>query len=382
MPIEKYLVDSILNPFRAMVKDVEDQKLTGEAVSNMSRILQTMERLAQEMSDLASYSTKLSTDNLYLDFSNNYSKALAAAAASKTSGKMQDDAALLKQTVSQYEIRLKMLKKDPESLDLWPPLEKVIQIGKSGVSYPIFLKTCEEQGLFETINAGNPRPVIEFDLHVATVMFDPVRKEMYEKLLKAHDTLAKKHPLGLVDPVELEMLRFRIQHEYEPKINRWEAIVFRSGKLIDIVIDWLDSFTSFAPFDERWADPTGPARTKENIAFTQECGPGIFKVRENIFQEYFDFTWNDIFTHETYRNEVAAARIWYSDERIALAKKTYSHMQPGKGPPKELITESETLRKENRLRNKANLERYGEGKKPEEIFNFKKFSEFVRAKKL
>lgn len=382
MPIEKYLVDSILNPFRAMMKDVEDQKLTGEAVENMRRVLDTMERLAQEMSDLASYSTKLSTDNLYLDFSNNYSKALAATAASKTFGKMQDDTTLLKQTVSQYEVRLKMLKKDPESYTLWPPLEKIIHIGKSGMSYPIFLKMCEEQGLFEEMKDGRPRPVIEFDLHVATVMFDPVRKEMYEKLLKEYDALSKKHPLGLVDPVELEMLRFRVQHEYEPKINQWEAIVFRAGKLLDIVIDWLDSFTSFAPFDERWADPTSPAKTKENIAFTQECGPGIFKVRENIFQEYFDLTWDDIFTHEMYRNEVTAARIWYSDERIALAKATYPHMQPGKSPPKELIAESETLKKENRLRNKANLDRYGEGKKPEEVFNFKKFSEFVRAKKL
>lgn len=374
MPIEKSTLDSMLDPFRNMMKDVDGKKLTGKAVDEMHEVMATMERLGQEMDDIMSYSTKLATDNLYMNFSNAYSKALVAAA---SSNQPTDDAGLLKQSLAAYESSYNQLKDDPKNKHLLPPLERLLKIGKSGVSYPIFLKMGEEQGLFAEMGSGMPLPTILFDLHCAEVMGYPLDVEMNQKILAGYKALIAKHPFKIADPLEFRLMRQKIEWEYAPARAKWKAIIDRWEKMHDMVSDWIDAHCSFAPFDDRWVGDT-PADTKLNIERTKECVPGDLKVREAIFREYFNLGWDDVWNHETYKAEQAACRIFSTDERIELIKKAYADCKPGGQPAADIIAGAERLRKENIYRNPKHLERFGTKEKPGVGYAIRPYEEFVK----
>ena len=377
MPIDKSTVDTMLDPFRNMMKDVDSKKLTGKAVDEMRSTLETMERLSQEMDDIISYSTKLATDNLYMDFSNAYSKALMAAAANQPT----DDAGLLKQGLQAYENSYNQLKDDPKNQHLLPPLERALQIGKSGVSYPVFLRMCEEQGIFAEMGSGMPLPTILFDIHCAEVMDLPVEVEMHKKILEGYRALCSKHPFKLADPLEYRLMRQKIEWEYAPARAKWKAIIDRWEKMHDMLIDWIDAHCSFAPHDGRWIDPTNPKNTPINIQRTKECTPGDLKVREAIFREYFNLGWDDVWTHETYLNEQKASRIFACDERIELLKKTYPLCKPGGAPPSEVIAATEKMFAEKRQRNPKHLARFGTEEKPGPGYAMRPYTDFVKAAK-
>jgi len=375
MPIDKSTVDPMLNPFRNMVADVDGRGLKGKDLDAMKAMMQTMERLAVEMDDVISYTTKLTTDNIFLNFSNAYSRALSAAA---SSNQPTDDTGLMQQTLKQYESSYNQLKDNPEHAHLIGPIKKVLDIGHSGDSYPVFLRMCEEQGIFEAMKNGEQRPVIEFDLHVARVMGDPVRFEMSTKILAGYEALCKQNPFGLADNVEFEILRQRLEWQYAPLIAKWKAIIERWGKMHEMVFDWIDSFCSFAPIDGRWSDPRGEKYTRENIQRTQECNPGQLKVRESIFKEYFNLTWDDVWTHKTYLAEQKASRIWDSDERIELLKKTYPVCKPGSKPPSDVLSANEQIFRSKTYRSARHIARFGDGVTKAPGYDFAQFSDFVK----
>jgi hypothetical protein len=79
------------------------------------------------------------------------------------------------------------------------PVQKIVDIGRSGVSYPVFLRMCEEQQLFEEMKNGSQKPQLEFDLHVAQVMGDPIREAMYKKMLDTYNAMSARSKIGLAD---------------------------------------------------------------------------------------------------------------------------------------------------------------------------------------
>jgi hypothetical protein len=367
MPIERSIADSMLDPFRGMVKDLEAREIKGELFDNVKAVMEKMEKYAVEMDDMMEFSTKMAVEGLYTDFSNKYTKAIMAA----TQVQPTDDAALLKQSHKAMLDAYNYHKDRAESKHILPPIKRIVEIGESGVSYPVYLRMAEEEGLYDAMKSGQQRPVIEFELDVAKKMYDPLRTEMFTKILSAWDELAAKAYYGHPDPVEFGIMRSRLEWEYAPRINRWDAIYRRWDQMFGLLFDWMDSFASFAPRDERWIGQSG-SETRKNIERTQECAPGIFKVRESIFNEYFNLTWNDIFTHETYLNEVTAQRIWYSDEVIALLKELYPHIRPGNKPPKEIVSRREALEPGKRYMSQAYFERWGK----KDAFGFSDFKSF------
>lgn len=375
MPIDKTTLDSMLDPFRNMVKDVEARKLTGKAVDEMKEHMATMERLGQEMDDIVSYSTKMATDNVYMNFSNAYSKALSAAA---SANQPTDDVGLLKQSLAAYEDSYNRLKGDPKNQHLLPPLEQALKIGKSGVSYPVFLRLCEEKGIFAEMASGMPLPSILFDLHCAEVYGYPLEVEMHKKILAGYKALCAKHPFHIADPFEFRLMRQKIEWEYAPGRAKWKAIIERWEKMHDMVADWIDAHCSFAPFDERWVDPLNPANTPINILRTKECTPGDLKVRESIFREYFNLGWDDVWEHETYKAEQAASRIFSSDERVAMIRKTYPVCKLGSTPPADVIVVAERMHKENSYRHPKHLERFGTKEKPGVGYATRPYEDFVK----
>lgn len=325
MAVDPGMVDMILGTFRNMVAEIEGKKITGDAVDNMKAVLSQMEGLAKEMDDLASYSTKLANDGLFTKFSEWYGRALA----SQSSGSSSDED-LMARSLKAYEDSLNYLKKQPEHAHIVPVVQRVVDLGRSGVSYPVFLRMAEEEGAFMGLNSPHAGPVIAFDIHCAERMRTVERLPMLLAIQAKWKELVARSPFGYADPLEYELARQHIEWQHEPALIRWKAIEDRWDRLIELVIDWVDSFCSFAPYDARWVDPDGNrAKTQLNIERTQECNPGRLKVREDIFYEYFGLRWNDIFTHETFVAKLKNKMIWYSDDSLALARDAHDRCLPG-----------------------------------------------------
>jgi hypothetical protein len=84
-------------------------------------------------------------------------------------------------------------------------------------------------------------------------------------------------------------------------------------------------------------------KTKRNIKFCQDCYPGFFEVRQNIFNRYFSMQWDDIFEHESFSCERKAKRCMYTDAYIDFLKEVYQHCKLSASIPQELIAKAEEL---------------------------------------
>ncbi|HPQ67900.1 MAG TPA: hypothetical protein PKW95_02150 [bacterium] len=353
MPIEKMYTEAMLNPFRDMLRDCEAKQLSGPDFDKMRECLGLMERYAEEMNDFAAYSGRLAQEMLFQKFSDAYSRLLSAAAQGNSSAEPNDEG-LLEQTLSAYEQSLQTYRSGQAGdagTKLIPTMESIIALGRSGISYPVFLRRMEEGGLARALEGAAPvvRDALLQEVAFAHEAWLPRTIEKTEKKLALFDRLAAAAPFGQPQPIEFEIGCVRIDHGAEPGIVRWDAIVRRWNRLLEMLVDWVDSFTGFAPTDERWM-PMGGGDPWPNIMRTRECGPGDFRRRETIFHEYFNLTWDDIFLHETFLVEYTARRVHWSDERLRLIRATYDHCRPGQTPPQELIRRAEELHPAKDLR--------------------------------
>lgn len=357
MPIDKSLVEPMLEPFRNMVKDCQDKKIKGEHFDKMVAILGEMDFLAQKMDDFAAYSGLLTQKQLFVNFSNAYGLALSSAVKKK---KYTDDE-LMALTIKQYEEAIATFQGNPsdEKLKAYrtgepipqaelliPPIKRALEIAHSGVSYPVFLRKMEEEGINQAMDGNVPinRDALLKEIEFAQSLWLPLQVQEAEEKLKIFEELAVKVPFGQPDPLEFELTCKKIEWKFEPQHIKWDAVTRRWSKLFEKILDWLDSFCSFALRDERWATALASLdQVRKNIQRTQECEPGNLKYREAILKEYFGLKWKDILTHETFIWEYSANRISQSDERLHLALDTYSYCKKGKSPPKELIERAEAL---------------------------------------
>lgn len=350
MPVDKTMADAILDTYRNMYMEMEDKGAKGKSFQTMGETLSRMEALAQETDDVASFTAKLTTENLFIEFSNAYSETMSAMVKGDYSAGGGDEL-LMEKTLEAYESSIKSLQGSPYYELLKAPIEELIELGKSGLSYPVFLKIAEEKGLYQIMQGDMVvREAIISDITFAEFMHLPLEVEKQQRILEIHDMLAANSPFNVADSFEFGLERQKIDWEYNPLINRWYLVIRLWEKMIENVYDWLDSFCSFAPYDERWADMRGTNYTMRNIKRTQECNPGILMAREKIFQEYFQMSWDDIFSHETFQNEYAANRIWYSDVTLDLIKKAYNQCKPFNNPETDLIHKAEEIYSEKQYK--------------------------------
>ncbi|OHD57705.1 MAG: hypothetical protein A2014_11320 [Spirochaetes bacterium GWF1_49_6] len=381
MPVDKDIVNSMLDPFRNMVKDVDDRKLTGKDVDDMKGVMAKMEGLAQSMDDMSSYAVKLNTDGLFTAFSNAYSRALGAAAQAANAAKPPSDEEMLKQSLAAYEKSYNYLKDKPEMEYLVPPVKRAVEIAKSGVTYPVFLRMCEEELVFERMKNGEQRPALEFQLECARAMGDKLRTEMYEKQLKTYEDLSKQNPCGIADNLAFEIARQRIEWEFAPPIAEWDSILWIwDSRLLYIVHDWLDAHCSFAPFDERWRGDT-TAITQYNIRRTKEKNPGRLVVWERILRAYHGIGWDDIWTHPIWQHEQAESRVWFCDGCIENMKRTYPFCKPGHKPPADVIAAEEGIYRNKAYRNPKNTARFGAEAGSGPGYKIRSFADFVKERK-
>ena len=345
MPIEKTYSDAMLGTFRTMLQDCKDKNLSGESFDKMNASMMRMEALALEIDDTTAFSAKLMTEGLFTEFSTAYGALLAAEGQKKYSASgAYDDSKLLLQTIEAYESSLQQLKDHPDKEKLQTPIQVVIDLGRSGINYPTFLRLLIEKGLDKAMEGSVlSREALEKDIQWSVDLILPVYVRRNRALLAKYDEMAAVAAFGVPDSVHFSMERFRIESEFQPAINKYDAIVWRWRKLLVILHDWIDAWTSFAPYDERYVSLDGMEETMRNIKYSKECYPGFFKVREDIFNRYFFMQWDEIFTHESFAAERKARRCMYTDAFIDFLKEVYPYCKPLALAPAELITKAEQL---------------------------------------
>lgn len=346
MPVDKTYTDSMLGAFRSMFDDIQAKNFSSPDFDAMKAVLDKMELYAIEMDDVVSFSTRLATENLYVEFSNAYSKVMAQIASKEYSGNDGDEK-LLAQALKSYEDFIPGLKDVKNGDKIVNTIREIIDLGRSGITYPVFLRICEEKGLNKILQGGAVlRDGLVEDLRFAEESFYPFTIKMRKEVLDAFDKMSAVAAFGVPDSFEFGLIRQKIEWKYEPDIIKWMEIIKRWDKLMEVLNDWIDSYGSFAPFDARWADMRGMQYTLENIKYTKSCNPGLLKRREIIFNDYFGLKWDDIFTHETWQWEMKAGRIWYSDLNIEKLRNGYQYCVFGGSPSPQVISLAEKINSE------------------------------------
>ena len=357
MPVPKAMLDPMLGSFRGMMQEVEAKGLSGPPVEAMRAALGRMEALGQEHHDLSAFQGQVMQEDLFASFSDAYGKALAAAArpasaegggggAGEASDPAAEDAQLLENTLAAYEQALAQHRGTEQEALFAPALEKVIALGRSGVSYPVFLRRLEEEGLSDALNAPvATREALAAEVRFACDAHDPPRLEEALEQLDAYDGLVGESRFGAPDPLAIELTRRRIAHAHAPRRARWQAIERRGERILDDLDRWVDAFTDFAFYDERWRAPgASDAQVRENIQRDQECQPGYLRVREELLRESFGIDFHGIFQAPPMTNLHVAHRIALSDAKIAVLVDAWPSCVPGGRPPAELVARAEALR--------------------------------------
>jgi len=358
MAIDKVMSDPMLGTFRNMVQDCRDKKLSGPSFDRMVAEMDKMEKYAADMDDFSEFSAKLMTEGCFTNFSAAYSLVLSEAARAssnaQSSGNGGDqDQVFLKQTLSAYQSAINRYDQDVKSGAMKPKtaatlragVQAVIDLGNSGITYPVFLRRMIEKGLDKAMEGSAVmRDSLETDLKWAQFYNLPLYIKRGEEILKAYDELSARSSFGIPDSFEFGLVRGEIEWKYEPEIVKWNAITERWEKVLDLVNDWVDAHTNFAPKDERWADAGNPAATPKNIRRTKEVGPFRLREREKILKESFNIGWDDVFKHETFLLAWTNVDVMISSAKIELLKKAYPLCRPGGVASSEIIREAEKLR--------------------------------------
>lgn len=344
MPIDPTLAEAMIGPFRGLLDGVAE----GEDAQTMRATLAEMEALARQMSDAGEFSAKLANEGYYQRFTDAYTRAMQAAAGAPASGSggtpppIPDDATLLAQSLQAYETSLSTLRDQDPRHGALDALERILAIGRSGVTYPVFLRLVDEEGLTDAL-AGSVTPRREDLVHVVEhhrATIDPAREVEAAAVLAARDALALASPTGAVDPFTFELERFRIAHAHAPAIALRDAVVQRLPRLLDLVIDWLDAHTTWAPADDRFRGADAAA-TRERIAMARECNPGFYAVRAAQFAEMFGpAPW---WERPELAQERAAGRILWTDDRLTLALDAVPSCVPMASAPPELVARAEAF---------------------------------------
>ncbi len=345
MPVDPTMVDAMLGTFRDLLSGVRNAGSTGEDVDEMAAALAAMEALGQELSDVGDFSAKLAGGGYYQRFTDAYTRVMTAAAGGGTTGApatIPDDETLLAQSLQAYEGSLQQLRSMTGQEEAIGVLEQLIAIGRSGVSYPVFLRQVDEAGLNEALG-GTITPTRE--TLVAAVEHsrstgDVAREAEAVALLDRRDAMAAASPSGSVDPFTFELERFRIASQHAPAIALRDAVVQRIPRLLDLVIDWLDAHTSWAAHDDRFAGPDA-AQTRRRIEMARECNPGFYAVRATQFAEAFGpAPW---WQRPELPQERAAERILWTDARMQLALDAIPACVPMATAPPELVARAESF---------------------------------------
>ncbi|MES2775497.1 MAG: hypothetical protein V4722_15080 [Bacteroidota bacterium] len=346
MPIDKTMSDAMLGAFRSMVAESKKQGHSGEAFDNMCSIMNDMEQLALEMSDMAAFSTKLTTGGYFVNFSNQYAKVLSSAASAQYSqaGAGYDDAALLNQTLKAYEDSLPNYKGHKDEATLTKAVQDVIDLGRSGINYPTFLRLMIEQGLDKAMEGT----VISRKYLLADVVFyrqliHPPMLRRSKAILNKYDELAAAASFNVPNSAVYSLEHAKIIGDTEADQTRYAQIQTLWFRMFTSMHLWVDAYTKYAPADERYAGHSA-AETQHNIELFKNTWPGRINVYEAQLLSNYQLSWNDVFAHESFDAEHRSNRFNYTDDYIRFIKdEVYPQCSPLQHADRDLVAKAEAL---------------------------------------
>lgn len=339
MAVDPAMVDAMLGTFRDLLAGARAAGSTGADIDEMAAALAAMEALGQEMSDVGEFSAKLAGGGYYQRFTDAYTRVMTAAAGGGAGAAIPDDETLLAHSLAAYEGSLRQLRSMAGQEEAIGVLEQLLAIGRSGVSYPVFLRQVDEAGLNEALGGTvtPSRETLAAAVEHSRATGDVARQAEAAALLERRDSLAAASPTGSVDPFTFELERFRIASQHAPAIALRDAIVQRIPRLLDLVIDWLDAHTSWAARDDRFAGTD----TQRRIEMARECNPGFYAVRAAQFAEAFGpVPW---WERPELAQERAAGRILWTDARMQLALDAIPACTPMATAPLDLVARAEAF---------------------------------------
>lgn len=362
MAVDPAVTESMLGPFRGMLNDLQAQGCTGPDVEECAAALAEMDALVAAATDVGELSTTLANSGLYLRFSDAYTRVMIAASSAPMAGAPGEaseepgspgtmaedpDAPLLAQMVTAYEDAARRLEEtgDDRARLALPAIRRVVELGRSGSTYPAVLRTMETEGLVDALSgAVVTRSALEADLDHARALRNPVAITLGERLLARFDEMADAAPFGHPDPFLFGLERTRITWEAEPALIRRRMLQWRWIKMVEDLVDWLDAHASFAPTDDRWAGPgLSPAEVQRNIDRTKACQPGVFRAREALAVEAFGLDWKALDACEFVQADCELGIVGFSDARLELARATETQCHPGAQPGGNLVARTEEL---------------------------------------
>ncbi len=138
MPIDAFILNAMLDPFRNMVEDCKKNQVSGPDFDKMCATLARLEALGQEQSDINTFNGMVMQENLYGLFSDYYGRALSAQAKQKQTEAGEgayDDAYLLKQCVDALKQAIVRLRESYEAALEEAKGKKVHQQMEAGMDY-------------------------------------------------------------------------------------------------------------------------------------------------------------------------------------------------------------------------------------------------------
>lgn len=427
MPIDEFLLNPMLDPFRKMVKEIEDKGVTGEDYDAMKAAMDRLEELGREKDDLNDFNGAMMQENLFGILSDRYGKCLAAEAGGgeATDPDNFDDGALLKQMVdalkgavqrikdgkqeakdraenydagatAQAGMEFAMRNKEQFGLEgvddsqftnnmdeivddankeynekkaliadeidalfndkmLIEPIEKLIALAEEpGMNSAKFLRIQIEKGMDKAMEGS---VVLRDGLVYSKKMTDanppsPYHLTKVDRYIQVFDEMAAVAPFEVPDSLQLQFAHNRIDHELEPDIIRFDKIKDHWEWIIGHLDQWMKAHSKHAMGLDYYVMIPGLEPKKRAIESDKDCLPGEVKVLVKIMDDYWGYSFHDIFTHETFIHEVKWDYLPYSQEYMTfLRDKVFPACVPMQHCPQELVDEWDRMYEAKKLSN-------------------------------
>jgi hypothetical protein len=217
MPIDQMMLGPMLDPFKTMADDCTAKGYSGKSYDQMMTALKRMEQLGQELDDFMEFSTKMTTENLQMDFSLAYGRVLSEGNNQQTnSADNYDDNALLKQTLDALKNAVVELKKGEEA----------------AIAAARKHQTASALNLARAVTS-NPYNIAIREAHSA-----------------AFDALASAAKFDIPNSLSLSLAFDKISQDYVSRISKWQATESAWERIFSLLDTWVMAKTRFAPHIE------------------------------------------------------------------------------------------------------------------------------------
>ncbi len=363
MPIDEQTYAPMIQMYLQWQQEFEEKGTPDEFKQRLNDVIEEFRAVAREVSSMEEFMQITTEKGLAQKAGMIYSESFMATSQPQTStgeNKQEDDISEDKteQVQKAFDLNIKSVKEDRERAlqeedRAWeiPFWDRMIELYDSGISYPLYLKALEEEGIHEKMrHTSSIRDMLVEGVENNKQTRNLPNIELWEELLTTWDKLCDESPAGIPNHVVWEVTDFTIRMKYMPRQVEWDMRDLLFHNLLNLTHDWIDSWTKWAPKDPRWFVERDMEETMKRVKLTKYTNAGMAKVTEEILKEYFGIGWDEMFSEPEFlylresRDKIAYIFLPYTDHRLEFLKnEVWPQMQPMQPPPPALIAKAEEV---------------------------------------